>query len=317
MKQCYFVISLDFELFWGIHDAFDINSYYDNVNNVNEVIPKLLDLFKKHNIHATFATVGAIYHQSYEDFIVYSADAIPPKYKKLGLSPYEEVNLAKEKDYPELHFAPYLISKIRDAGQEIGTHTYSHYYCTEAGAELDTFESDIKKAIGIAKRNGDNVKSIIFPRNQIGTEDFLSLIKKYGIIAYRGNPYDAFAGKSPLRRMYRFLSSYFPISSEVAHVGYEQDVINIPASHFLRPYTNVRVLNRLQLNRIKRSMKETAKDGGIYHLWWHPHNMGGDVENNLNFLELILEYYDVLHKEYGMVSASMAEVAESYRKKNP
>lgn len=307
MDRGLFVISLDFELFWGIHDAMEIKDYYENVYNVRFVIPKLLELFRKYKIKVTFAVVGAIYHNSYNAFVEYTEDVIQPQYKKSGLSPYEKVNLIKVHDHPELHFAPDLIKQIREAGHEIGTHTYSHYYSTEQGANLSSFESDIRKAVRIAKQNGDDVKSIIFPRNQLGNNDFLNVIRKYGITSYRGNPYENYSGMSPLTRIYRFCSSYLPFSNETVEIKYENGIINIPASHFLRPYSSIDILNTLQLWRIKRSMRKAAKEKKVYHLWWHPHNFGKNTEKNLVFLEEVLRYYSNLNKEYGFTSISMKQ----------
>ncbi len=307
-----FVVSLDFELFWGIHDAFEIQDYYDNVNNVRRVIPQLLDLFNKYHIRATFATVGAIYHSSFEQFKKFSSDVIKPVYAKSGLSPYEDANLIKEEDYPELHFSPECLALIREYKQEIGTHTYSHYYCTEPGVDLLSFESDIKKAIEIARINGDEIKTIVFPRNQIANKHFLAVLAKYGIHAYRGNPYGNYSRKSVVTRIHRFLSSYFTISSEMVEIKEEEGIINIPASHFLRPFSSVGFLNSLQLRRIKRSMKKAAKEGKVYHLWWHPHNMGGDIVNNMKILEEILQYYCMLNAKYEFKSVSMSDVVELY-----
>lgn len=307
MENGYFVISLDFELFWGLQDAVEISNYYDNVINVRNVIPKLLELFHKYNIHATFAVVGAIYHNSFNDFRQYTTDIIEPKYKKDGLSPFDDINIKKEKEFPELYFAPDIIKLIRDSGQEIGTHTYSHYYSTELGSDKESFESDIKKAIEIAQLNGDEVKSIIFPRNQLGDDVFLKIICKYGITAYRGNPYDNYSGMSPIIRLYRYLSSYLPVSDETVIIKKEKGIVNIPASHFLRPYSSISILNYLQLWRIKRSMQKAAKENKVYHLWWHPHNFGKNTEENIIFLEKILRYYSELNKEYGFTSISMKQ----------
>src|SRR5947208_15312293 len=52
-----FVISLDFELLWGVRDNRTIADYGANILGVREVIPALLDLFAERNIACTWATV--------------------------------------------------------------------------------------------------------------------------------------------------------------------------------------------------------------------------------------------------------------------
>lgn len=59
------VISLDYELMWGVRDLFTPEDYgQSNVKQVGEVISRLLQLFDKYDIHATFATVGLIFCQN-------------------------------------------------------------------------------------------------------------------------------------------------------------------------------------------------------------------------------------------------------------
>ncbi len=54
------VISLDFELNWGVHDVFTQEQYGENILGAREAIPKILDLFMEYDIHATWATVGML-----------------------------------------------------------------------------------------------------------------------------------------------------------------------------------------------------------------------------------------------------------------
>ena len=57
-------------------------------------------------------------------------------------------------------------------------------------------------------------------------------------------------------------------------------------------------------------MKKAAKKGRIFHLWWHPHNIGINTEKNLKNIKEIFDYYDELKNKYGMESKNMLELAE-------
>ena len=48
-----FVISLDFEKFWGIRDKRTIKDYKLNLENVDIIVLELLKLFEEEKIHAT------------------------------------------------------------------------------------------------------------------------------------------------------------------------------------------------------------------------------------------------------------------------
>jgi len=57
-------------------------------------------------------------------------------------------------------------------------------------------------------------------------------------------------------------------------------------------------------------MTYAATHGLTYHLWWHPHNFGVNIKENLAFLERILYHYEALNKKYGFRSVSMQQLAD-------
>src|SRR5690606_16260135 len=89
----------------------------------------------------------------------------------------------------------------------------------------------------------------------------------------------------------------------------EEDVICLPASRFLRPYTSKeKSVQEIKVNRIKSEMSYAAQNGRNYHLWWHPHNFGYCLKENMQMLTSILEYYKELHLKYNFASKSMIEM---------
>jgi hypothetical protein len=54
------IISLDFELFWGVRDKRTIGNYGRNILGVREALPAMLALFRDYGIRATWATVGLL-----------------------------------------------------------------------------------------------------------------------------------------------------------------------------------------------------------------------------------------------------------------
>lgn len=53
MKQATLIVSLDFELFWGMQDSHTLSEYENHVLGGRKAIPRLLKLFQKYGIHAT------------------------------------------------------------------------------------------------------------------------------------------------------------------------------------------------------------------------------------------------------------------------
>ncbi|NJO24766.1 MAG: hypothetical protein HC867_01725 [Bacteroidia bacterium] len=89
----------------------------------------------------------------------------------------------------------------------------------------------------------------------------------------------------------------------------KDNIVNIQASRFLRPYQPVLNLGEgLKFRRIKKSMEYAAANNLIFHLWWHPHNFGSYTEKNFDFLEKVLAVYQRLNQEGKMESLNMFEI---------
>jgi hypothetical protein len=313
------IISLDFELFWGVHDKRSIYDYKDNLLGVRNAINKILDSFLSNSIHATWATVGFLFFKSKSDLLNNIPDILP-SYKNKNLSPYNYIKDEKILDVVH-HFALDEIIKINNSyGQEIGSHSFSHFYCKEKGQNASQFESDIKLFNKVAHANEIKPTSFIFPRNQINPEYF-SILKKNGFQSYRGldeSFYDYYSFRSTyLKRAIRFIDSYFNLSGFNTYPldeVHSESLINLKSSRFFRPYSSNKLLNYLNIKRIKNSMLDAAKNKEIFHLWWHPHNFGKNTKENILLLNEIIGFYKYLKDRYGMESLNMTEMSDRVKK---
>lgn len=315
MKKGCLVISLDFEMMWGNLEHWSVEEYgRTNVQNVRTVVNRLIDIFDKYQVHATFATVGMLMLHDKQELEKFNI--IPPGYKNTKLSPFEKSFISNIYD-ESLYFASDVVSKLKEAPNiEIGTHTFSHYYCWEEGQTLEQFDNDIENAIKVADINGIKIHSIVFPRNNV-SESYLKVCTKYGISSYRGNPaklYDnkkGFAGV--IQRILRLLDLYLNLGNKTSYVPQRKsaEMINIPASRFVRPYSKkLSWLDGLRFRRIRKEMIKAAKQNEVYHLWWHPHNFGADIDKNFLFLQRILDCFLYCKEKYGMQSFTMKELSE-------
>ena len=316
MSTAKFVISLDFELFWGVSDTQTVAGYGRNVLGEWQAIPRMLALFSQHGVKGTWATVGMLMCRDYKQWRDLRP-AVLPGYARAALSPYLMDALVKE--HPKLFFARPLVEHIlATEGQELATHTYSHFYCNEAGAAPDQFAADLECARTIAADMGVSLSSLVLPRNQIH-EKFLAVLPQAGIQAYRGNAEHwlyrngAAVPGGIAGRVVRFADACIPLSGErSASEQHRGGLVNVPASLFLYPWSARRhVLLAMRLHRLKQAMTSAARAGEIFHLWWHPHNFGVNIEENLALLEAVLRHYRVLADGYGMQSQCMADFASS------
>lgn len=312
------VISLDFEIHWGVRDHHTTSGpYRDHLLGVRRAIPGMLSLFKAYDVAATWATVGFLFARSRQEMDEFRPQTLP-RYSNARLDPYGESVGQNETDDP-FHYGGDLIEQIRATPrQEIASHTYSHYYCLEKGQDAQAFRADLKSANLAARARGIALESMVFPRNQHNAE-YDELLREAGYKCYRGNPSKFFYSLSESRtvRMCRLLDSFVSLWGPNSYPWHEtrlpNGLVDVKASLFLRPVTGLAPLDRLRRWRIERLMTRAAQRGEIVHLWWHPHNFGSRTRANLDFLEHLLQLFARLRERYGMVSLTMAEVAARAR----
>lgn len=321
MKNCnnkaQLIVSLDFELFWGMQDGHTLESYQDHVLGGRKAIPQLLKLFAKYGIHATWATVGLMFAENREEAHHYfPEEELLPHYRNAKLSSYR---LFADPAFPtgqeDCFFAPDLIRLVAAApGQEIGSHTYSHYYCREEGQTAEQFSADLDAAIRIAGDKGYALRSIVLPRNQT-IPAYEKIVASKGFVAYRDEEQDWIHERvrnHTLLRALRLMDVYLPLTGQGGYLPVKEGcLVHLPGSRMYKPrFDKLLFLEKLKIHRIKRQMLHAAKKGLTFHLWWHPHNIGVHTDFHMRQLEEIFSYYRKLHDEYGMESLNMSEAAQ-------
>lgn len=324
-KKSALVISLDFEMTWGCIEGWFPEGYgKTNIAQVPQVIDGLIKVFNKYGVHATFGAVGFMFRNNVQEITADMPELIPG-YIDNSFQPYGKyLKQISEQNY-NLYFCPDVIKKLSGAeGIEVGSHTYCHFYCDEPGQTIEEFEADTKMLVKMFDNfNLPRPKSIIFPRNQV-SKPYLKICSKYGINIYRGLAPRFFGTpKSKLdrlkKRVCRILDNYINIGG-MSTISYDTltvtgEYVNIPASRFVRPYSKkLAFLEWLQIYRMKKEMIHAAQKGEMYHIYWHPHNFGANMDKNFAMLEKVLLCYKECQMKYGMKSFTMAEMFDYLKK---
>jgi hypothetical protein len=265
--------------------------------------------------------VGLLMHasraQMFQNF-----PGLPPTYSVRELSAYqyiESTGIGVDESEDPFHFADSLVKQIvTTPHQELGSHTFSHYYCNEAGQNLEQFQADLQAAQLAAQRYNKQLTSLVFPRNQFN-DDYLQVCYQQGIRAVRSNPVSWFWSintreESWWKRLNRGADAYLPVGAPNSYRLSDIAVrpgfpVCLPASRLLRPYRPTEFfLNDWKLKRIESEMTRAAARGEVYHLWWHPHNFGRYPEQSLQHLQRILQAYQRCRERYAMESLTMGEI---------
>jgi hypothetical protein len=313
-----FVISLDFELAWGVRGDMP-PSYRANLLGVRQAVPAMLDLFARRAIHATWATVGMLFFDSREA-LVRAFPAALERDPRGPRAPHAHLSaIGPDERADPLHLARSLVLSIRDTPhQEIATHTFSHYECLSPGEHIDVLSADLDAALAAARDAGVRIESIVFPKNQYAGAH-LALCAQKGLRVFRGSAPGRLyrprpRGHDPVwHRLGRLADAYLPLlrpGQPVRPARHASGLVDVPASRFLRPYApGLARLEPLALRRVTGALTRAAERGELFHLWWHPHNFGVHLDENLARLEAVLDCYARLRDRHGMRSATMAEAA--------
>jgi peptidoglycan/xylan/chitin deacetylase (PgdA/CDA1 family) len=211
------MVSLDFELFWGMLEVCSLESYQDNVLGGKKAIPELLELFEKYGIHATWATVGYLFAENKEELKRFFPDRqMRPSYADPRLDPYTYLEtIGDNEEQAPCFYCPDLIRLVANTpGQEIGSHTFCHYYCWAEGQTVEQFAADMKAAKVIAEEKRYEVTSVVLPRNQCAPE-YTKVLADLGYTAFRDLEQDWVHRKVPVRILERaciLLDAYLPLT---------------------------------------------------------------------------------------------------------
>ncbi len=333
-----FTISLDFELHWGGFEKWklgehpgnglpasaDRNDYRQYFLNTRQVIPEMLRAFQQHETHVTWAVVGLLFHER-KPALLANLPLLKPTFVHQSLSAYrymDQTGIGESEAEDPFHYGLSLIRQIKNTPyQEIGSHTFAHYYACEEGQTAEQFRTDLQSAKRAAHQQGITLKSLVFPRNQVN-DAYLTICAEEGFQSIRTNPTDWFwhinstQSESLWKRLNRGADAYLNTGNKKSYAlssikVNEGQPLQFPASRLLRPYSPRQFfLNRMKINRILKEMEDAAQAGELYHLWWHPHNFGNHPRESMEGLTRILKHYQFLNHQYGMKSYTMSELAD-------
>lgn len=278
-----FVLSIDTEMAWGFADSPElVRKHFSNFLRAPDMMEKLLGLLNQWRISATWALVGCLMMDPGEDGVqlkavteIYQTN-FPGSWLGRGLELLPE----------RIWFAKNILEKVLDSPvcQEVGFHSFSHIIYDQVGPAAAALDLDLCRQL--SDRLGLQAHSFIFPRNRAA---HIKAVSNAGFSVYRGPERSWYHGLGYCRRSAHFLDQLLGLSPPVSEGGFDQGLIEIPASMFLMPMTGVRRLIpiRSRVNKAIKGIKKAIRERKIFHLWFHPFNLCPDL---LKGLEEILAF---------------------------
>lgn len=266
------VLSLDFELRWGVYDRLgdDPQAYRAHLDGVREVVPELLGALSADGVRATWACVGAMACEGWDDYLARAPE--PPQWGEPSLR--FDLRWADRDPDGALHFAPELVTRVAQTpGQEVGSHTFGHLCFGELGLVAADVARDAEACAEVLRaRTGYTPRALVFPRNQGGFERELAAA---GITTTRSSApgwwWRRNLGREQVLpvRAARLASAFAP---QRAAVDPAPRPAHVPATAFIR-FNLPPALWALSCRQLA-AQAAALGPGEVVHIWCHPHNLG-------------------------------------------
>ncbi|MEZ4668201.1 MAG: polysaccharide deacetylase family protein [Anaerolineae bacterium] len=243
-----FILSLDTEIAWGTDPELRPR-YAACFEAYPDLLRRLLNLLDQYDIAATWAVVGQL------------------------MLPADNKRAANMEPAHWFH-APYVVEWIRNAktAHEISTHTFSHIYTADPPSAPRCGRRRWNSAPCCIKNWGCRCVRLSTRATR------LSMWRRWRNMASqltgrRRQPPAERRGMAHLldRALALPPPTYAPTSLKV-----NGKVVNLPASQFLMAYDGVRgyIPSASRVRQARLGLKQAVKRGEIYHLWFHPFNLG-------------------------------------------
>ena len=263
-----FIISLDCEGKWGIADK--ISEYHKNFFTEDNLVlsyTKLLNLFDRYEMSATFAYVMAFILSEEE------RNSLGPIFRDVQVGATNWLRHYREAEAGgqlEGWFCPRVFDLTQERQRhEIGCHGFCHLPFAEDLIGLEDAQYELTASAEIAASKGVILETFVYPRNQIG---YKQLLFQNGFVGYRdrlkSNPALPERALSLLRELNVF-------GRAQPNTENTNDLSRIPSGYFFNWRRGLRSAIPHSLTRYRWGsiLQDAARNGGVAHLWFHPHNL--------------------------------------------
>jgi hypothetical protein len=308
------VISLDLELSWG---SFDL-AFNDDVRNMarwtHDVgAPRLLRHLTDNGLSATWAVVGAMTRPSLPD-ISGLPEVHYPHFSKPWFSyvPKE----GDESTNPEW-FGARLVEMIRRAEpkQEIGFHSFSHVPFGTRGMTRERAIAEYRYCVKTARELKIATTSFVFPRNLVA---HLRELREAGFSCFRD------ADQLPVRFANDRLTSLCMIWADfvgqtpcMVEPMLKEGLVAIPGSLLVRYAAGWRkfIPDARRLRRLRKGLERVRREGGVFHVWFHPENLYAERPRLEKVVARFLEELSSLVRQGEVRCLTMGQLAAEFREK--
>jgi hypothetical protein len=234
--------------------------------NLARAYRQLLDMFARYEISATFAFVMAF--------------ALTPAERRQFpvLDPSRNGSDPWLKHYwrclgsglGEGWHEPGIFELVRESGRhEIASHSFCHRPLGDASISAAGAIEELGNANAAARLKNVELKTLVFPRNEVGN---LPAVRSAGYLGFRSR---LARPKGRSGRVAALLEEFNIRAGPQPPLERADGLTVIPPGNFFNWRFGLRRLVPASVTkaRWRSQLHQCARDGGVVHLWLHPHNL--------------------------------------------
>lgn len=317
-----FTLSLDFELVWGSRDLYDpLEPLLVQARDTRRIVfERLLGRLQALGMVATWATVGHLFlAEARRVDGVLHPEVVPPAHRWYPRPWFQDVPEGTEAEHPEF-YGRRLVRRLVEAGQEIGSHSFSHPVFGDPGCSRQCADTDLARCVALGRELGLTLRAFVFPRNVVG---HLDLVARHGFTCWRGPAPDWYSRPGVPR-----VAGRLAHLADVARAARPPTVLpergphglwNVPASASFLPSDGVRRVIPVsrRVDRALAGLSDAVDQRRVFHLWLHPINLASHPEPMLAGLCRVLDQAARLRDAGRLDVLGMAQVAERAQAQEP
>lgn len=256
-----FIMSLDCEGKWGMADG--LKSYHHEALTTAKITGayrQLLGMLARYEISATFAFVMAFTLSEEERKGFPLLERRDPGDEWLAHY-WRDLDAGRDDGW---HVAEALDLVSEAGGHEIASHGFCHRPL--AAIPDGAASRELAEAAKAAKLKGITLDTLVFPRNEVGN---LRAVSAAGYVGYRERL------QRRGGRLAALLDEFSTSTLPQPPLGEKDGLVAIPPGHFFNWRFGARRLVRpaVTVSRWRNQLERCAREGGVVHLWLHPHNL--------------------------------------------
>jgi hypothetical protein len=314
MTQPTVVISLDLELAWGTFDLYYNDDLLKMARWTHDVgVPNLLNHLTRNGISATWAVVGAMMGNSLPD-----VSGLPEVgYRHFSKPWFSYVpRTGDESAHPEW-FGASLVERIRKATpeQEIGFHAFSHVPFGWPGMTRERATAEYNLCARTARELGISTNSFVYPRNLVA---YLSDLRDAGFTCFRdADELPVRIANPKLKSIWMVLADFLGLAPPVIEPSFKEGLVSIPGSLMIRYAAGWRkyIPDAIRLQRLRKGMERVRREGGVFHVWFHPENLYPEWPRLENVVARFFEELGVLVRNGDLRCLTMGQLASEFQAK--